>query len=354
MLPVGAKIGILGGGQLGRMLCVAASRLGFKCHVYEPSRNPPAGDTSAILTTAPYTDITALERFARSVDVVTFEFENVPVEALEFIERIVKISPSRHALQISQDRLIEKKFLNDLGLETAPYFKVENRVELTNALKKIKFPAILKTRKFGYDGKGQIKLESEENVAETIKNFSGSDYILEGVVNFSKEISVIAARNFNGQIACFDPGENIHINGILDTTTVPCKLPISIITDAILLTSRILEDLDYVGVLGVELFVLDNKLIVNEIAPRVHNSGHWTQDGCVVDQFEQHIRAISGWSLGDGSRFLNVTMKNLIGNDILEVSKLIEEPSKSIHLYGKEEIRPNRKMGHVNLVSEKA
>ena len=354
MLPVGAKIGILGGGQLGRMLCVAASRLGFKCHVYEPSRNPPAGDTSAILTTASYTDIAALERFARSVDVVTFEFENVPVEALDFIERIVKISPSRRALEISQDRLNEKEFMHSLFLKTAPYLKVDNIGELTNALQKIKFPAILKTRKFGYDGKGQIKLESEENVAETINNFSGSGYILEGVVNFTKEISVIAARNFNGQIACFDPGENIHINGILDTTTVPCKLPRPIITDAILLTSRILEALDYVGVLGVELFVLDNKLIVNEIAPRVHNSGHWTQDGCVVDQFEQHIRAISGWSLGDGSRFLNVTMKNLIGNDILGVSKLIEEPSKSIHLYGKEEIRPNRKMGHVNLVSEKA
>ena len=353
MLPLGAKIGILGGGQLGRMLSVAASRLGFKCHVYEPSENPPAGDTSAMLTTASYEDTGALKQFAQSVDIVTFEFENVPVEALDFIEPIVKISPSRHALQISQDRLIEKEFLNDLGLETAPYFKVDNRVELTNALEKIQSPSILKTRKFGYDGKGQVKIESKKDVVGAIESFTGSDFILEGVVNFSKEISVIAARNSNGQIACFDPGENVHINSILDTTVVPCKLPRPIITDAILLTSSILEALNYVGVLGVELFVTKNKLIVNEIAPRVHNSGHWTQDGCIVDQFEQHIRAISGWSLGDGSRFVNVTMKNLIGDDILAISKLMQEPNTAIHLYGKEEIRPNRKMGHVNHLSKK-
>jgi 5-(carboxyamino)imidazole ribonucleotide synthase len=354
MLPIGSTIGILGGGQLGRMLSVAASRLGFKCHIFEPSKNPPAGETSARLTTACYEDIEALKGFAKSVDVVTFEFENVPVEALDVIESIVRISPNRRALRISQDRLFEKEFLNSLDLKTAPYHKVEDSSDIKNALTMFQLPSILKTRKFGYDGKGQIKIDSEKKAAEVIKNFSKSEYILEGLINFSKEISVIAARNSDGQIACFDPGENIHTDGVLDTTTVPSKLPRHIITDAILLTSKILEELNYIGVLGVELFVLDNELIVNEIAPRVHNSGHWTQNGCVIDQFEQHIRAISGWPLGDGRRYMNVIMKNLLGNDILDVSNLIKESKAAIHLYGKEEIKPKRKMGHINHLSEKS
>ena len=353
MLPVGSTIGILGGGQLGRMLSIAASRLGLKCHIFEPSKTPPAAETSAKLTTACYEDIEALVEFAKSVDVVTFEFENVPVKALDVIESIVKISPNRHALRISQDRLFEKEFLNSLNLKTAPYFKVEDSLDIINALKTLQLPAILKTRKFGYDGKGQIKIESKEKASEVIKKFSKSEYILEGLVNFSKEISVIAARNSDGQIACFDPGENTHTNGILDTTIVPSRLPRSIITDAILLTSKILEELNYIGVLGVELFVLDNELIVNEIAPRVHNSGHWTQNACVIDQFEQHIRAISGWPLGDGRRYTNVTMKNILGNDILEISNFTNDPKAAIHLYGKEEIKLNRKMGHINYLSEK-
>tara|TARA_Y100000739_G_C20603138_1_gene463976 strand:+ start:1719 stop:2783 length:1065 start_codon:yes stop_codon:yes gene_type:complete len=354
MLPVGSTIGILGGGQLGRMLSVAASRLGFKCHIFEPNKNPPAGETSAMLTTASYEDSKALKHFAKSVDIVTFEFENIPVKALNYLEPIVKILPNRRALKISQDRLLEKNFLNDLNFKTAPFFKVDDSLGLEKALKRIGFPSILKTRKLGYDGKGQIKITTEEEGIQAIKNFSKSECILEGLINFSKEISVIAARNSDGEIACFDPGENIHTNGILTTTIVPSKLPRGIITDAILLSSKILEELNYVGVLGVELFVLGKELVVNEIAPRVHNSGHWTQDGCAIDQFEQHIRAICGWPLGDGSRHMNVSMRNLLGDDILELSNIAHETKAAIHLYGKEEIRPNRKMGHVNYLTQKS
>jgi 5-(carboxyamino)imidazole ribonucleotide synthase len=348
MLPIGSTIGILGGGQLGRMLSVAAAQLGFKCHVYEPEKNPPAGETSAILTTALYTDYTALEKFAKSVDVVTFEFENIPSKTLDYIESIVEIFPDRKALKISQDRLFEKNFLTKLGLETAPYLKVDNVYEFKDAVKKIGTPAILKTRTMGYDGKGQVKITNEHQVKQISKTFKTSNHILEGLVDFTKEISVISVRNSKGEISCFDPGENIHENGVLKTTTIPAQVPRVIITDAILLASKILTALDYIGVLGVELFISNGKLIVNEIAPRVHNSGHWTQNGCVIDQFEQHIRAISGWPLGDGVRYMDVTMENLLGNDILNTEIISQDARAAIHLYGKKETRPGRKMGHVN------
>jgi 5-(carboxyamino)imidazole ribonucleotide synthase len=350
MLPPGATIGILGGGQLGRMLSVAAARLGFKTHIFEPGANPPAADTAHRLTTAEYSDTAALEAFAQSVDVVTFEFENIPTEALDVIEAIVPLHPGREALRISQDRLTEKTFLQELGLAVAPFADVPDRAALDAAIAQIGTPAILKTRRFGYDGKGQARLKQASDADAAYADMANAPAILEGFVDFSHEVSVIAARSAAGEVACFDPGENVHRDGILHTTTVPARLSASQRTDAVLLAAKILNALDYVGVLGVELFVTPAGLIVNEIAPRVHNSGHWTQNGCTVDQFEQHIRAISGWPLGDGTRHCDVVMENLIGDDMDRVPELARKADTALHLYGKAEVKPGRKMGHFNRI----
>lgn len=348
-LPQGAVIGILGGGQLGRMLSVAASRLGYRCHVYEPGAHPPAADVAHAVTTAPYEDEAALRAFAASVDVITYEFENVPTSALDLLESLAPIRPNRRALATSQDRLKEKDFLTGLGLTCAPYASVPTAGDLDAALARIGTPSILKTTRLGYDGKGQTRLMSPEDAPAAKAEFV-QESVLEGFVSFSHEVSVIAARGLDGAVACFDPGENVHEAGILRTTTVPARLSPSQRTDAILLAARILNALDYVGVLGVELFVTPQGLIVNEIAPRVHNSGHWTQNGCAVDQFEQHIRAITGLPLGDGARHSDVVMENLIGDDVLKVPSVLREPHAALHLYGKGAPRPGRKMGHVNRV----
>ena len=350
-LAVGATIGILGGGQLGRMLSVAASRLGFKCHVFEPGAEPPAGQVADRVTCAPYEDAAALTAFARSVDVVTYEFENIPTGALDVIEAIVPIRPGREALRVSQDRLTEKTYLQSLGLTVAPFADVPDADALAAAVTSIGAPAILKTRRLGYDGKGQARLSSADDAPSAFAAMNGQAAILEGFVNFSHEVSVIAARSPQGDVACFDPGENVHRNGILHTTTVPARLTAGQRTDAILIAARILNALDYVGVLGVELFVTSTGLVVNEIAPRVHNSGHWTQNGCVIDQFEQHIRAVAGWPLGDGHRHADVTMENLIGDDMDRVPALAAEKDTALHLYGKAEVKPGRKMGHVNRIT---
>jgi 5-(carboxyamino)imidazole ribonucleotide synthase len=347
-LPPGATIGILGGGQLGRMLSVAAARLGFLTHIYEPAANPPAGQVAHAVTTAAYDDTVALTAFAASVDVITYEFENIPTAALDLLEAHRPIRPNRRALAISQDRLTEKTFLRDLGLATAPFAAIENAAGLSAALATTGTPAILKTRRLGYDGKGQARISQPGDATAALASLQGAAVIAEGFVDFDNEISVIAARGLSGDIACFDPGENVHRDGILHSTTVPARLSAAQSTDAILLAARILNALDYVGVLGVELFVTPHGLIVNEIAPRVHNSGHWTQDGCVIDQFEQHIRAIAGWPLGDGTRHSDITMENLIGDDITRVPDLARENSAAIHLYGKAQARPGRKMGHIN------
>ena len=350
-LAPGATIGILGGGQLGRMLSVAASRLGFRCHVYEPGANPPAADVAHAVTTAPYEDAEALRAFAEAVDVVTYEFENVPAEALDLIESLRPIRPNRKALAVSQDRLVEKSFLRDLGLATAPFAAVDDEIDLAEALEEIGAPAILKTRRLGYDGKGQARLRGPEDAAAALAAMAGAEALLEGFVSFEREVSVIAARGLSGEVSAYDPGENEHRDGILHRTTVPARLSSAERTDAVLLAARILNALDYVGVMGVELFVTRGGLVVNEIAPRVHNSGHWTQNGCAVDQFEQHIRAVAGWPLGDGQRFADVEMLNLIGEDVAQVPALARQPSTAIHLYGKAEARPGRKMGHVNRIT---
>lgn len=349
-LPLGGTIGILGGGQLGRMLSVAASRLGFKTHIFEPGANPPAADVAHALTTAAYDDHAALTAFAQTCDIVTFEFENIPTAALDVIEAHATIRPGREALRISQDRLTEKTFLQELGLQVAPFADIPDAAAMDAAMQSIGGPSILKTRRFGYDGKGQARLRNPDDAASALADMNGAPAILEGFVDFTHEVSVIAARSPQGDVACFDPGENVHRDGILHTTTVPARLSASQRTDAVLLSAKILNALDYAGVLGVELFVTSQGLIVNEIAPRVHNSGHWTQNGCAVDQFEQHIRAITGWPLGDGKRYADVVMENLIGDDMDQVPALARETNTAIHLYGKAETKPGRKMGHVNRI----
>ena len=353
-LPPGSTIGILGGGQLGRMLAVAASRLGLKVHIFEPGANPPAGDVAASVTTAAYDDTDALIAFARAVDVVTYEFENVPATALDVLERLVPVRPGRRALAVAQDRLDEKTFISGLGIPVAPHAAVDSLEDLTAALATIGPKAILKTRRMGYDGKGQARLDGPGDAAAAFAAMAGAPAILEGFVPFVRELSVIGARSLDGQVVCFDPGENVHRDGILHTTTVNAAVAKGIVADAALTTGRILNALDYVGVIGVEMFVLpDRSLIVNEIAPRVHNSGHWTIEACVIDQFQQQIRAVAGWPLGDGARHSDAVMTNLIGdeaNDWLHLSR-----DGGLHLrsaarpqdYGKSEARPGRKMGHV-------
>lgn len=350
-LPQNARIGILGGGQLGRMLSVAASRLGYECHIFEPGAKPPAGHVAAAVTTAPYDDLDALRAFAQGVDVVTYEFENVPTAALDAIEAIRPIRPGRRALAVSQDRIIEKTFLNELGLTTAPWAAVNSEADLRLAVEKIGLPAILKTTRLGYDGKGQVRLSSDADIAPAWAAMAGAPAILEGFVAFDREVSIIAARGVDGQVSAFDPGENVHRDGILRTTTVPARISPALRSDAVLLAARILNALDYVGVMGVELFVTRTGLLVNEIAPRVHNSGHWTQAGCTVDQFEQHIRAVAGLPLGDGTRYADVVMENLIGDDLDRIPALLREKDVAVHLYGKGAPRPGRKMGHVNRIT---
>lgn len=347
-LPTGSVIGILGGGQLGRMLAAAASRLGYKAHIFEPGA-APAAEVAHAWTQAGYDDLDALRTFAQACDVITFEFENIPADALDVISATTPLFPDRRALETSQDRLIEKAFLRDLGLKTAPYAPVFG--DIADVLATTGTPAILKTRRFGYDGKGQARVMSLDDAEAALASLEGADAIAEGFVEFTAEISVIAARAQDGSVSAYDPGQNVHTNGILSTTTVPAQIPASLRTDAVLIASRILNALDYVGVLGVELFVTPQGLIVNEIAPRVHNSGHWTQAGCAVDQFEQHIRAVTGWPLGDGSRHANVTMENLIGEDVTRAPSLASEPGVQIHLYGKSDVRPGRKMAHINRVT---
>ncbi len=346
MLPPGSIIGILGGGQLGRMLSVAASRLGLKTHIFEPNQNPPAGQVADKVTTAPYDDLAALGQFAASVDVITYEFENIPTAALDHLENLRPIHPNRKALASSQDRITEKTFLQGLGLNVAPFAQVDTLADLQAALQTIGTPCILKTRRFGYDGKGQVRIDDIAEAGTAFNALNGAPAVLEGFVNFEREVSVIAARSQNGEVACYDPGENVHRSSILHTTTVPAQLNLAQKTDAVILAGRILNALDYVGVMGVELFVTSQGLIVNEIAPRVHNSGHWTQNGCLIDQFEQHIRAVAGWPLGDGQRHCNVVMTNLIGEDAYS-----RDANIGLHLYGKDIAKLGRKMGHENRIS---
>ena len=350
-LAPGGTIGILGGGQLGRMLAMAAARLGYRVHVYAPPGEAPAAELAADRTAAGFDDAEALAAFAAACDVVTFEFENVPLAALDAIAPHAPVLPPRRALAVAQDRLAEKTFLTGLGLATAAFAAVDDAPSLATALDVTGTPAILKTRRLGYDGKGQARIDTPAQADAALAALAGAPAIAEARVEFTAEISVIAARSQDGAVAAYDPGLNLHRDGILATTTVPAAIPASVATDAVLIAGRILNALDYTGVIGVELFVTRGGLVVNEIAPRVHNSGHWTEAGCVVDQFEQHVRAIAGLPLGDGARLADVTMRNMIGGDVADAAAAAADPAARVHLYGKAQARPGRKMGHVNHVA---
>jgi 5-(carboxyamino)imidazole ribonucleotide synthase len=352
MLAPGSTIGILGGGQLGRMLALAAARLGLKSHIYCPPGDNPGSHVCDQITLAEYEDMAACARFAASIDVATYEFENVPVACVARIAGSVPVRPGIEALRISQDRLTEKNFLAGLGVATAPFAPVEDVDALTQAVARIGLPAILKTRRFGYDGRGQIMLRTASDVPGAWERAGAAPAILEGFVEFDREISVIAARGTDGAISCYDPPENLHTDGILAISRVPAQICGATAGEAKAITSRILTELDYAGVIGVEFFVLKNgNLAVNEFAPRVHNSGHWTLDACAISQFEQHIRAICGWPLGDPARHSDAEMRNLIGDDVTQWAALAAEPGLCLHLYGKDAPRPGRKMGHVTRLS---
>jgi 5-(carboxyamino)imidazole ribonucleotide synthase len=347
-LAPGSRIGILGGGQLGRMLALAAARLGMRTRVFDPAADPCAGPVVERVVRAAWSDRAALAGFAAGVDVVTYEFENVDLAAVDALGDAVPLRPGRRALEVAQDRLAEKAFLAGLGLAVAPHAPVDGPEDLAAALAEVGAQAVLKTRRFGYDGKGQVRLSPGASVSEAWEAIGAKPAVLEGFMDFEREISVVAARGIDGAVAAFDPGENLHRDGILHSTTVPARVGARLAQDAVLLAGRILNALDYVGVMGVELFVTAGGLVVNEIAPRVHNSGHWTQDACVTDQFEQHIRAICGWPLGDGRRHSDAVMTNLIGD---EVDAAPGMTGAAVHLYGKSDVRPGRKMGHVTRLS---
>jgi len=354
-LALGATIGILGDGQLGRMLSQAASRLGFKVMSFGPDKQSPAAQVSMASKIAAYSDEGALAKFAEGCDVITFEFENVPARSLDFLTaRGAVVAPSSKALRITQDRVLEKSFARDAGVATVDFFPVDDLAALTAAYSRSPTPhALLKTRREGYDGKGQAWIRGAAGLAEAYGQIGGKPAILEARADFVKEISVVAARGWDGEIRTFPIGENHHVHGILSTTLAPANVSDSLRQKANDIARRVLEGLDYVGVLAVELFVLpDGELLLNEIAPRVHNSGHWTQDGCLCDQFEQHIRAVAGWPLGDTAARCTVEMTNLLGPDILAWPRLAAEPRARLYVYGKDDPRPGRKMGHINRIFE--
>jgi 5-(carboxyamino)imidazole ribonucleotide synthase len=354
ILP-GMTVGILGGGQLGRMLACAAAKIGLSTHIYCPDRDSPAFAVAASRTIAPYDDEAALTAFAAAVDVVTFEFENIPVATTRFLAERVPLRPGVRSLEVAQDRMAEKQLLSDLGIGVATFAPVDAMTDVYSALAKTGRPAILKTRRLGYDGKGQALLKQGDDPSTAWRVIGQNPAILETLVPFEREISVILARAVDGQIRAFDIAENRHRRGMLNETTVPAAISRTIQDIALDHAKRIAEALDHVGVLAVEMFHLGgetpDQLLVNELAPRVHNSGHYTSDACLTSQFEQHIRAIVNWPLGDPARHSDVVMTNLIGESVSTWAEIATQPGASLHLYGKSETRAGRKMGHVNRIT---
>jgi 5-(carboxyamino)imidazole ribonucleotide synthase len=354
-LKPGDTIGILGGGQLGRMLAMAASRLGFKCQVFSPDPDSPAFDVVLHATCAEYADVEALELFANDVDVITYEFENVPAATAMILAARRPVLPAYKVLETTQDRLAEKDFVTKLGIRTAAYADVSSIEGLKAAAARIGLPGVVKTRRFGYDGKGQAIIRDGDDLDKVWIELATKSAILEAFVPFEREISVIAARGADGHVECYDVTENEHGDHILKTSRVPAAISDALAAQALGIAETIAHALNYVGVLAVEMFVVPGPggptLLVNEIAPRVHNSGHWTLDGASVSQFEQHIRAIAGWPLGKPIRHGAVTMTNLIGDDILGYEQWLTIPGATVHLYGKGAPRPGRKMGHVTQVT---
>ncbi len=355
MLEPGATIGVLGGGQLARMLAMAGARLGLKTHVFSPGAQEPAFDVCAARTVAAYEDEAALSAFAQAVDVVTYEFENVPASTAQFLAERKPVRPNPRVLALTQDRLVEKQFVQRLGIETAGFAEVSDAGALARAVGRIGRPSILKTRRLGYDGKGQTLLQGGADLAAIYRTLGGAPCILESFVGFSKEVSVVAARGRSGDFRAYDLCENVHEHHILATTTAPASVLPQTAARAIEIARRLAEAADYVGVFAVEMFVVaqpnGEKLVVNEIAPRVHNSGHWTLDGAATSQFEQHMRAVAGWPLGSTRRIGRAVMRNLIGCDAKEWRALAEEEGARLHLYGKSEIRAGRTLGHVTRIA---
>jgi 5-(carboxyamino)imidazole ribonucleotide synthase len=333
------------------MLALAAARLGFKCHIFAPDRDAPAFDVVMHATFADYNDTQALARFADSVDVVTYEFENIPADAATFLAARVPVLPDPEVLATTQDRLVEKNFIAQLGIGTAPFAAVNSAAELCAALERIGRPAVLKTRRFGYDGKGQSAIAGDRAPETAWREVGGAPSILEAFIPFVREISVVAARGGDGAVECFDVTENEHREHILKISRVPAAVSEATAHEARRIAETIAHRFGYVGVLAVEMFVLgDGAVLVNEIAPRVHNSGHWTLDGASVSQFEQHIRAVAGWPLAKPIRRGRAEMINLIGQEVADYRRWLTIPGAAVHLYGKVAVRPGRKMGHVTQV----
>jgi len=355
LLKPGATIGILGGGQLARMLALAAAPLGLRCHVYSPEKDSCAFDVVHAGTCASYEDEAALGRFAGVVDVITYEFENVPAKTAAFLARRKPVLPDPQVLETTQDRLAEKNFISGLKIATAPFAPVHSATQLAEAVKAVGLPAVLKTRKLGYDGKGQVKIAKGGDAVAAWQSIHNAPCILEGFIDFEREVSVVAARARDGKVECFEVTENEHRDHILKISRVPAKVTSPLAREAHQIATRIAKAFDYIGVLGVEMFVVGKgrrrTVLVNEIAPRVHNSGHWTIDGSTISQFEQHIRAIAGWPLAKPVRLgRRVEMVNLIGTEVNEAARWLTVPGTSVHVYGKGEARPRRKMGHVTRV----
>ncbi len=333
---------------------MAAAGLGYRCHVYSPDGDAPAKEVAGAETTAPYSDAEAARRFAAAVDVATFEFENVPTDTLAAISETVPMRPDPRALRISQERAVEKAFVNGLGVATAPWAKVSSPSSLVAAAGETGFPAILKTSRFGYDGKGQIRVDDPTELPGAWRRIGEREAVLERLVGFEREISVVAARGIDGAVAAYVPVDNVHRDGILRTTVAPSTVAAPVAAEAREIAAGIATALDLVGLLAVEMFVMpDAELLVNEIAPRPHNSGHWTLDACAVSQFEQFIRAVAGLPLGDPARHSDAVMTNLIGDDAASWEALAAEAGACLHLYGKAETRPGRKMGHVTRLSQR-
>ncbi len=353
-LEPGSTIGILGGGQLGRMLAMAAARLGLRCQVFSPDPDSPAFDVVQNATCAEFADVEALELFANDVDVITYEFENVPAAAAMLLASRRPVLPGQKVLETTQDRLAEKDFVKRLGIGTADYADVTSAGSLRAAMLRIGCPAVLKTRRFGYDGKGQAIVRDGDDPDRVWSELGTRSAILEAFIPFEREISVIAARSADGQVECFDVTENEHRDHILKISRAPAAIPEATAAQARTIAETIATALDYIGVLAVEMFVVPDpagpKVLVNEIAPRVHNSGHWTLDGASISQFEQHIRAIAGWPLGRPVRYGPVVMTNLIGDEINDYPRWLSVPGATVHIYGKGASRPGRKMGHVTEV----
>lgn len=350
-IPPGTTIGIVGGGQLGRMLAMAAAQLGYRTHIYAPEASGPAADVSAAWTRGAYEDATALRHFADRVDVITYEFENVPAAAVSLLAELGHVQPNAKALGIAQDRLLEKGFVAELGGRTAPYAPVPHRAALRSAIEAVGAPAILKTVRMGYDGKGQARLmdDAPATLDRAWEEIAGQNAILEGFVRFQHEFSVILVRAADGEVRFWDSPLNVHEDGILATSTVPAPPPVlAQIEEARAIAAKVATALDYVGVLTLEFFAGAEGPIFNEMAPRVHNSGHWTIEGAVTSQFENHVRAICGLPLGSTELVVPaVSMRNLIGEAALEWRAILSDPDSHLHLYGKHEARPGRKMGHV-------